>query len=105
MVKYERICLPNEASCLSTFYINAGKTSYLIGNFQDMKKFFLLAEKIIKNFDSYWKNSVLNAFLALDAFLENDNLKVIHYLKCAISEGKIINNPTTDRKASCRERV
>ena len=88
-----KLCENYEASCLSTFYINAGKTSYLIGNFQEMKNFFLLAEKIIKNFDSYWKNSVLNAFLALDAFLENDNLKVIHYLKCAISEGKIINNP------------
>ena len=88
-----KLCENYEASCLSTFYINAGKTSYLIGNFQEMKKFFLLAEKIIKNFDSYWKNSVLNAFLDLDAFLENDNLKVIHYLKCAISEGKIINNP------------
>ena len=88
-----KLCENYEASCLSTFYINAGKTSYLIGNFQEMKKFFLLAEKIIKKFDSYWKNSVLNAFLALDAFLENDNLKVIHYLKCAISEGKIINNP------------
>ena len=69
------LCQNYEASCLSTFYINAGRTSYLIGNFQDMK------------------NSVLNAFLALDAFLEDDNLKVIHYLKCAISEGKIINNP------------
>ena len=88
-----KLCENYEASCLSTFYINAGKTSYLIGNFQDMKKFFLLAEKIIKNFDSYWKNSVLNAFLALDAFLENDNLKAIHYLKSAMSEGKIINNP------------
>ena len=87
------LCQNYEASCLSTFYINAGRTSYLIGNFQDMKNFFLKAEKIIKNFDSYWKNSVLNAFLALDAFLEDDNLKVIHYLKCAISEGKIINNP------------
>ena len=87
------LCQNYEASCLSTFYINAGRTSYLIGNFQNMKNFFLKAEKIIKNFDSYWKNSVLNAFLALDAFLEDDNLKVIHYLKCAISEGKIINNP------------
>ena len=87
------LCENYEVSCLSTFYINAGKTSYLMGNFQDMRKFFLLAEKIIKNFDSYWKNSVLNAFLALDAFLENDNLKAIHYLKSAMSEGKIINNP------------
>jgi len=87
------LCENYEASCLSTFYINAGKTSYLIGNFENMKKFFLKAEKIIKNFDSYWKNSVLNAFLALNAFLEEDNLKVIHYLKCAMSEGKIINNP------------
>ena len=87
------LCQNYEASCLSTFYINAGKTSYLIGNFENMKKFFLKAEKIIKNFDSYWKNSVLNAFLALNAFLEEDNLKVIHYLKCAMSEGKIINNP------------
>ena len=44
-----KLCENYEASCLSTFYINAGKTSYLIGNFQEMKKFFLLAEKILKN--------------------------------------------------------
>lgn len=83
----------SEAACLSIFYINIGKTSYLMNNFKDMKKYFLLSKEIVKQFDSYWRVAVLDSFLALVSFIEKDYSKVISYLKNAISERQIINNP------------
>lgn len=87
------LCKKSEAACLSIFYINAGKTSYLMGNFEDMKKYFLLSKEIVMKFDSYWRVSVLDSFLALISFIEKKYLKSIQYLKNAISEKAIINNP------------
>lgn len=87
------LCKKSEAACLSIFYINAGKTSYLMGNFEDMKKYFLLSKEIVTKFDSYWRVAVLDSFLALVSFIEKDYLKSIQYLKNAYAERGIINNP------------
>lgn len=87
------LCKKSEAACLSIFYINAGKTSYLMGNFEDMKKYFSLSKEIVMEFDSYWRVAVLDSFLALVSFIEKNYLKSIQYLKNAIAERAIINNP------------
>ena len=62
------LCEKTEASCLSIFYINAGKTLFLQGEVFAMKELFYKAESIIKRFDSYWKKPVLEAYLALVNF-------------------------------------
>ncbi|EFI42688.1 AAA family ATPase [Peptoniphilus sp. oral taxon 386] len=87
------LCEDTDASCLSIFYINAGKTCFLMNNIEDMKKYFMLSKQIVDRFDSYWKNSVLDAFLALVLFLECDYISSIQYLKNAVAEVKTINNP------------
>ncbi|KDE70363.1 serine/threonine protein kinase [Fusobacterium necrophorum DAB] len=86
------LCKKSEATCLSIFYINAGKTNFLIGNYIEMKKYFLLAEEIVMKFDSYWRVAVLDSFLSLIYFIERDYLTSLQYLKDAISERNIINN-------------
>lgn len=87
------LCEEAEAACLSIFYINAGKTSYLMGDLKDMKRYFLLSKEIVKKFDSYWRVAVLDAFLSLIYFLEKEYSKALQFLKNAISERGIINNP------------
>lgn len=81
------------ASCLSIFYINAAKTSFLMGKNSDMKDYLLKSKDIVRRFDSYWKAPVLDAFLGLSKFLEEDYEESLSYLKKAQGEVKTINNP------------
>lgn len=81
------------ASCLSIFYINAGKTSFFMGNTEKMENYLKKSEEIIKKFDSYWKAPVLYAFLALSSFLNERYVNCLSYLKDAMSEVQTINNP------------
>lgn len=81
------------ASCLSIFYINAAKTSFLKGKTSDMKDYLLKSKEIVRRFDSYWKAPVLDAFLALSKSLDGDYEKSLNYLKKALGEVKTINNP------------
>ncbi|RVU55611.1 AAA family ATPase [Anaerosphaera multitolerans] len=87
------LCKGVEVTCQALFYLNAGKTSYLMGNFADMEKYLNLAKSIVKQFDSYWKNSILDAFLALCNFIKGNYQIALEYLKDAIAEVKTINNP------------
>lgn len=82
-----------EATCLAIFYINAGKTSFLTGDHEGMKKYLTLARKIVKQFDSYWKTPVLDAIFSLMLFLEEKYDESIQYLQLAKTELNIINNP------------
>lgn len=81
-----------EASCLSIFYINAGITSFLMNDLDSMKSYFYKSNNIVKRFDTYWKKPVLNAFLALDYFIEENYKKSLEHIKDAISDAKTINN-------------
>lgn len=87
------LCEGVEASCLAIFYINAGKTSFLTGNYNEMKKYLLLARKIVKQFDSYWKTPVLEALTSLMLFLEGKYEETVQYLQLANTQSNIINNP------------
>lgn len=86
------LCEKTEASCLSIFYINAGKTLFLQGEVFAMKELFYKAESIIKRFDSYWKKPVLEAYLALVNFLDEKFKESSEHLKSALQEVKTINN-------------
>lgn len=86
------LCENTEASCLSIFYINAGKTLFLKGEVFAMKDLFYKAESIIKRFDSYWKKPVLEAYLALVNFLDERFNESAKLLKNALQEVKTINN-------------
>lgn len=80
-------------TCISIFYINAGITRFLLGDIESMKDYFNKADIIIKQFDSYWKKPVLDAFLGLIKFLDGDNEGALVYLQAAVSEVTTINNP------------
>lgn len=90
--KAVKICKNKEVACLSIFYINMAKISYLISNLSDMKKYLILAKEIVDKFDLHWRVPVLESFLALKYFKEKDYLQTIQYLKSANFEKKIINN-------------
>lgn len=92
-IKAIELCEVTETACLSIFYINAGKTSFFMGDFNEMKNYLWKAKKITTQFDSYWKSSVLDAFLALNYYLEKDYENTIKYLRNAVVEVKTINNP------------
>lgn len=92
-IKAINMCQNVEISCLSIFYINAGKISYLMGNISGMKDYFSQAEKIVGRFDTFWKHSLLDAFLALIYFLEREEITAVEYLKSAVSGAKTLNNP------------
>lgn len=87
------LCQNTEVTCLALFYINSGKTSYLMKNYSDMEKYLVYAKDIVEQFDSYWKNSVLDAFLSLCNFIKGEYEKSLGYLKDAVTEAKTINNP------------
>lgn len=87
------LCKHTEASCLSIFYINAGKTSFLMNNIEDMKRYLMLSKEKVNEFDSYWKKSVIDAFIALLNFLEGDYESSLVSLRDAVVETKTINNP------------
>lgn len=92
-IKAIELCEVTETACLSIFYINAGKASFLMGDFNEMKNYLWKAKKITTQFDSYWKNSVLDAFLSLSYYLDKDCDNAIKYLRNAVTEVKTINNP------------
>lgn len=82
-----------DATCLAIFYINAGKTNFLMGNYDEMKSYIVLAQKVVRQFDSYWKTPVLDSLVSLVQFLEGNYTDSLQNLKLANTEAKIINNP------------
>lgn len=80
-------------TCISIFYINAGISCFLVEDIENMREYFNKAEKVIKQFDSYWKKPVLNAFLGLIEFLDENFEDALVYLQDAESEVSTINNP------------
>lgn len=95
MICFEKainLCEDANVTCLALFYLNAGKTSLLMENYGDFEKYLKLAHMIVTEFDSYWKSSVLDAFIALSNFRNKEYGNTLKYLQKAISEVKTINN-------------
>lgn len=87
------LCKKNGVMCLAIFYINAGKTLFLEKDMENSKKYFLMAKEIATEFDSYWKNVVIDAFLSLFSFLENRYDTAMNMLNKSLNSVKTINNP------------
>lgn len=87
------MCESFEPSALSIFYINAGKTCFLMDNFPDMAMYLNKAKKILDQFDSFWKKPVLEALRALYAFRQDDFEDALKYLKNSLNCVNTINNP------------
>ena len=80
-------------SCLSIFYINLAKTSFLTEDYKEMKEYLYKAKNISKEFDSYWEGPVIDSYFAMSMFIEGKYLETIEYLKSANKELNTINNP------------
>lgn len=60
------ICLrQNISSSLSYFYINAGRNMYCIGNKEEAENYFKRTYSLYGEYDSFWRRSVLDAYMAL----------------------------------------
>ncbi|WP_422484586.1 AAA family ATPase [Gudongella sp. DL1XJH-153] len=99
------LCEGIEATCVAVFYINAARTCFLIGDYDSMDEYLRLADRIIKQFDSYWQTPVLDALISLKLYFEGNYYKSIEYLKMAKTESKIINNPNDEGMISFVETV
>lgn len=87
------LCKENEASCLSIFYMNLGKTAFLMNDYKSMKLYFNKSKNIADKFDSYWEIPVVYSYLAISKYMEKDYIDSICYLKNANNEIVKINNP------------
>ncbi|MDO5040601.1 MAG: hypothetical protein Q4D95_00775 [Peptoniphilus sp.] len=69
----------NALSSLSIFYINIGKTYFSLNDLINSKKYFNAAYSLYGQFDSFWKRTVLDAYMALTELrLENYNDALYH---------------------------
>lgn len=87
------LCVENQPSCLALFQINLGKTLFLQGQLYEMRDCFYKAKDIVKRFDSYWKKPILEAYLALIYFLDEDYKESANLLQAALNEVDTIKNP------------
>ncbi|NMW84397.1 AAA family ATPase [Peptoniphilus sp. AGMB00490] len=87
------LCVENQPTCLALFYINLGKTLFLQGELREMRECFYKAKDIVERFDSYWKKPVLEAYLALINFLDEEYKNSAAFLKTALNEVNTIKNP------------
>lgn len=56
----------NALSALSIFYINLGKAYYITDQIEEAEKEFILAYSLYGDFDSFWKRSMLDSYMALN---------------------------------------
>lgn len=95
MIYYNKaiqLCIDSGATCLALFYINAGKACYFTGDYEKMHAYLTDAKAVVSEFDSYWKNPVLDALLALYHFIHQQYNRAMDSLKIAVIEVKTINN-------------
>lgn len=86
------LCEYYEPSSLSIFYINAGKTCFLMDNVTEMAMHLNKAKKILDQFDSFWKKPVHEALSALYAYRQNDFEAALRFLKNSMACVNTINN-------------
>lgn len=89
------MCLEkNVLSSLSYFYINAGKTAYYMDNIAAATDYFQKAYSLYGQFDSFWRRSVLDSYMALTLMKESRYADARKYLIAAREHVGYIKDPS-----------
>ncbi|MEA4933189.1 MAG: AAA family ATPase [Lawsonibacter sp.] len=89
------LCLEkNVLSSLSYFYINAGKTAYYMENTAVAADYFQKAYSLYGQFDSFWRRSVLDSYMALTLMKESRYADARKYLIAARENAGYIKDPS-----------
>lgn len=83
----------NALTSLAVFNINAGQAAFDMGDYYRAKDYFEKAYSLYKQFDSIWRRSILEAFMALLHVKEGNYNEGLHYLKNADAHSQKIKNP------------
>lgn len=88
------ICEDKKAlSSLSVFNINAGQAAFEMGDYEKSKDHFEKAYNLYRQYDSIWRRSVVEAFMALLCVKEEKYHESLKYLKSADMHSQKIKNP------------
>ncbi len=89
------LCLEkNVLSSLSYFYINAGKTAYYMENIAMASDYFEKAYSLYGQFDSFWRRSVLDSYMALTLMAKGLYPEARKYLITARENAGYIKDPS-----------
>lgn len=83
----------NALSSLAVFNINAGQAAFDMGDYYRSKEYFEKAYSLYNQFDSVWRRSILEAFMALICVKEGNYVEGLQYLKNADIHSQKIKNP------------
>lgn len=88
------LCLERNAlASLSYFYINIGKTAYYMGNVEKAREYFEKAYSLYGEFDSFWRRSALDSYMALNLIRERRCKDALKYLATARRNVDHIKDP------------
>lgn len=83
----------NALTSLAVFNINAGQAAFDMGDYYRAKDYFEKAYSLYNQFDSVWRRSILEAFMALLHVKEGNYAEGLQYLKNADEHSQKIKNP------------
>ena len=83
----------NALASLSYFYINAGKTAYYLEDLSMAREFFDKAYALYGQFDSFWRRSVLDSYMALTLLRQGEYGQAVKYLPTARENVGYIKDP------------
>ena len=83
----------NALASLSYFYINAGKTAYYLEDLSMAREFFDKAYALYGQFDSFWRRSVLDSYMALTLLRQGEYGQAVKYLTTARENVGYIKDP------------
>ncbi|MBU5485436.1 AAA family ATPase [Clostridium sp. MSJ-11] len=83
----------NALTSLAVFNINAGQAAFDMGDYCRAKDYFEKAYELYNQFDSVWRRSILEAFMALLNVKEGNYNEALQYLKNADLHSQKIKNP------------
>ena len=83
----------NALASLSYFYINAGKTAYYLEDLNMAREFFDKAYALYGQFDSFWRRSVLDSYMALTLLRQGEYGQAVKYLTTARENVGYIKDP------------
>lgn len=84
----------NALASLSYFYINAGKAGYFMEDIPTAKDYFEKAYSLYGQFDSFWRRSVLDSYMALTHIKELRYKDALKYLISARENVGYIKDPS-----------
>lgn len=84
----------NALASLSYFYINAGKTGYFMEDIVTARNYFEKAYSLYGQFDSFWRRSVLDSYMALTLIKEYRYEEALNYLIIARENVGYIKDPS-----------